>query len=107
MEDTQRQDHQPRHNIEDSSHPSVLKIPAAMSIKEVVIIITAVITVVSAWGVYGTRLALVEDKTTQHEKKIDQVLNSLADLQKQVNVGDNERVELRQRLNYLERIANK
>lgn len=79
------------------------KIPSAISLRDVIIIVTAVITVVSAWGVYGTRLALVEDKIIQHEKRLDNVESMAADIQKKDIELTTSIVEIKQRLNFLER----
>jgi hypothetical protein len=102
MSDKTRDDsHRP--DEEDVAERPAFKIPSAISLRDVIIIVTAVITVVSAWGVYGTRLALVEDKIVQHEKRLDGVESLAHDIQKKDSELANAIVELKARVLFLER----
>lgn len=84
-----------------------IALPSAVSIKDVLVLITAIVTVVSAWGVYGTRLALVEDKVLQQDKRIDEAKRDIADMRARVDQTDKTASGLDQRVGFLERQNNR
>jgi len=43
----------------DSDH---IKIPVTLTIRDMVLVIAAVVSMVTAWGIFGTRLSVVEEK---------------------------------------------
>jgi len=46
----------------DSTNADLNKIPMTLSIRDVAIIIAAVLSMTTAWGIFGTRLSVVEEK---------------------------------------------
>ncbi len=80
-------------------HPGIaqtplIRVPASLSLKDVAFVVAAIVSIVVSWGMYGTRLSLVEqsvstlksdttridtlrDKVDALDKKIDSVASDL------------------------------
>ena len=89
-----------RRDSDNGKNPDMTNI-ASLTIRDVVLIMAAVVSVVAAWGVYGTRLSLVErsnvtltqelNETKEHlGQEITELKQEMKDLSKQVNKIDNE-----------------
>ena len=76
---------------------------ASLTIRDVVLIMAAVVSVVVAWGVYGTRLSLVESAQVQESLDITEIKESLTreieelkrEVESQTTKNDNEHKEMR------------
>ncbi len=42
--------------------PEHIKTPMTLTIRDVVLVVAAVVSMVTAWGIFGTRLSIVEEK---------------------------------------------
>ena len=54
--------------------------PMTLSIRDVVFIIVAVTSMVTAWGLFGTRLSIVEEKIIFISKNISEIRDIVKDL---------------------------
>lgn len=68
---------QPEQN--DSSLDSA-KVPMTLTIRDVIFIIAAVASMVTAWGLFGTRLSVVEEKIIYISNNVSEIRNIVKDL---------------------------
>jgi len=82
---------------EVASSSGRFQIPVTITFRDMVVVILTVISLVTAWGVYGTRLTLVEEKEVTINNSIDDVKQDLKDQKQEdrtehgairINIGD-------------------
>jgi len=59
--------------------------PVTLSLRDVILILAAVISMVTAWGMFGTRLSIVEEKTITINKTIIEVRGILKEIKAEHN----------------------
>lgn len=53
-------------------------VPSTISIRDVIVIMGAIVSVVVSWGFYGTRLSLVEERLVLTTASIDEIKQDIA-----------------------------
>ena len=61
-----------------------LVMPTAITLKDVVVIITALITIISSWTFYTMRLSVLEQKVAEHKVQMDKVQADVDDVHKKM-----------------------
>jgi len=82
----------PNQNTGSSEH---IKIPMTLTIRDVVLVVAAVVSMVTAWGIFGTRLSVVEEKIIFISNNMKDIRTIVRDLKKEDTiVADDLRDEL-------------
>lgn len=80
-------------NVNDLNHT---KNPMTLTIRDVVLVVTAVISMVTAWGIFGTRLSVVEEKIIFISDNMKDIRMIIKELKKEdIMITDDLREELK------------
>jgi len=64
------------------------KVPMTLTLRDVVFIVAAVVSMATAWGMFGTRLSVVEQKVISIGNNIVQIREMVKDLKQEDNRAD-------------------
>lgn len=93
-------------NKSNASSSGHIKIPMTLTIPDVVFVIAAVVSMVTAWGIFGTRLSVVEEKIIFISNNVKDIRSTVRELKKEdttiINTLRKELENLENRLRNLE-----
>ena len=75
-------------NLPESPDNESIKSPISLTIRDVVFIIVAVLSMATAWGMFGTRLSVVEEKVISIGDNIVQIRQTIKELKKDMHDAD-------------------
>lgn len=61
-----------------------LVMPTTITLKDVVVIVTALITIISSWTFYTMRLSVQEQKVAEYKVRMDDIQKDLDDIHKSI-----------------------
>lgn len=72
-----------------------IRIPTTVSLRDVIVVVLAVISIVTAWGVYGTRLSILEGKVVDINDGITELKQMIREVKQESKSSfDNVRTEV-------------
>lgn len=86
-------------NVPIKDAPDNVKIPVTLSIRDVVFIMVAVASMATAWGLFGTRLSVVEEKIIFISDNVSEIRTIVKDIKLEDRDSDG---QLRSKLNDLD-----
>ena len=75
-------------NLLETQDNESTKSPISLTLRDVVFIMAAVISMATAWGMFGTRLSLVEEKVITIGDNITQIRLTIKELKKDAEDAD-------------------
>ena len=76
-----------------------VRVPASLSLRDVIYIIIAIVSITTAWGLYGTRLSVVEEKLLSIGNHLTEIKTEIKEIK---NERKDDRSELGEDLDKLE-----
>lgn len=76
-----------------------IRVPMTLTLRDVLLIIAAVASIVTAWGIYGTRLTVVESKALSLSNTIDEIKQTIKEIKQE---DKDEHASMQKELNNLE-----
>lgn len=83
-----------------------VKIPMTLPLRDVVLVMAAVVSIVTAWGMFGTRLSVAEEKLVSIGNNLNDIRQLVKDI-RQEDKGEHKSIQVEldnveKRLRYLE-----
>ncbi len=72
------------HNTEELP----VRFPGALSLKDLITLVSVAVSLTIAWGVFGTRLTLLEKQVTGHEVQDTKVERQVTELEQRTNKAE-------------------
>ena len=76
---------------DNTRHVGNVKIPTILSLRDVFLMMTAVVSVMVAWGMYGTRLSVVEERMVTSKLHVTEIRQMIKDIREDTDTDQNEK----------------
>lgn len=80
---------------QDNGADMSIRFPGALSLKDLITVVSVAVSLTIAWGVFGTRITLLEKELSSHAEQDDRVAKDVEELKKKTtqleqHIYDNE-----------------